>query len=174
MGRIWVLLALVAACGGKTGQRTQTEPTSASAGASTGGGATGGGAASGGAASEPFVNAFGCDGTAVDPSVVSNATANACTGAVLECELIPHDTLIVLDRSATMGQSWGGSSRWTIALEGIAQYLATPDSMMSAGLQVFSARGIGDSVDCDSESYVSPLIEIAPFDTVRSEFAATL
>jgi hypothetical protein len=163
--------ALCVACGGRTSASTPMPVDSGGRG--TGGSATGG-TGTGGATPEPFVNAFGCDAVAVDPVDLESARAAACTGISVECERVPGNLVFLVDRSATMAEPWGGSSRWRVALEGITRFLAGAPLVNATGLQVFSARGLGDAVDCNKQTYVVPVVASSPLAVAEPQIESAL
>jgi len=87
---------------------------------------------------------FECDGGRCLPGGDAG-----CGGEDFPIEAQPPNMLIVLDRSGSMdetiGGGWlgGGSSKWEIAKEAIAQILADYDDRIRFGLDVFSACTAG-------------------------------
>lgn len=105
----------------------------------------------------------GTDSGAFDPFDPDNA----CGLSTIETERIPGSLLIVFDRSGSMDNEVGGSTRWNLAVAGMNSVLSSVSDELNAGLMLFSAGG-----DCDVSS--TPDVAIAPLSTSRSQIQSVL
>lgn len=128
---------------------------------SSGGSGDAGPVASSGTAAGPK------DGPAAGPSDV-------CAGAVTAVDLLPVDVLIVLDRSASMGEPLSpdsNDSKWNSVVSAIQTFASSPEGAgQGIGVQYFAA---GPDA-CQPSSYASPAVPVGPLPDVTSPLLASL
>lgn len=93
--------------------------------------------------------------------------ANACGVSTVPTQQVPGSLLIVFDRSGSMSDEVGGSTRWELAKAAINNALATSGDELSAGLLLFPSDG-----NCGVPS--TPNVPVAPLSTSRAAIQSVL
>jgi hypothetical protein len=184
--RLLPALVLLTNCGGDTdSDRRDVAGGSGGSDASSGMGGSvvpvgGAGAATpvaGGAAGMPVdppdaaIDGFGCEGAPLSMGWQA-AISGACMALAYECERLPADVHIVLERSSAMLEPMGTSTKWDFARQGIAMFV---EGLVgdSADLHLFGKTGGSNpSADCSVTSYVAPDVILEPGAPADETFAA--
>lgn len=93
--------------------------------------------------------------------------ANACGVNTVPTEQVPGSLLIVFDRSGSMSEEVGGSTRWDLAKTAINNALAASGDELSAGLLLFPSDG-----NCGVNG--TPAVPVAPLSTSRAAIESAL
>jgi hypothetical protein len=149
--RSWSIAVLVLAALGGCDKPTVS---SVKGGGGQSGGGAGGGSSDDGGAPAPgpdFVFPVGSDGGLADRAAVSTPLpGQACAQDVKSANLVPIDLLLLLDASGSMADKAGAKSRWELARDALASFVADPRSTgLGVGLQLFPFHpNCGSDGDC--------------------------
>lgn len=93
----------------------------------------------------------------------------SCAKATLESKVKPVDLIIMFDRSSSMLDGVGTTTRWAIATEAMQGFVKTV-STMKASLSFFGS-GVKREEVCDPSSYLVPRIPLTSLPDHANEFA---
>jgi hypothetical protein len=102
----------------------------------------------------------------------------SCTGIASEAESVPVDLFIMMDRSQSLGNivESTGQTRWEALRDAIAEFVdvASGDDLR-VGIGFFGRTGGNDvQLDCDTDFYAEPVVEVGPIDDVGGDLVAAM
>ena len=102
----------------------------------------------------------------------------SCAGVASEAESVPVDLFIMMDRSQSLGNEVPdtGQTRWEALRDAVGAFVdAAQDDDLRVGIGFFNRTGGNDdTLDCDSDYYAQPKVEIGPIDEVGGDLLGAM
>jgi hypothetical protein len=164
---------------GGTGGATAGSSTGGSTTGGTGGSTTGGSGGSGtGGSGGSVPSGEACPGLPFEGGEAGGGGADACRGISYEAEPVPVDLFMMMDRSDSMKNIDPGSglTRWEVITGAVADFIdEVGDQDIRLGLGLFGRTGGNDdALDCDTNFYANPRVEIGDLADVGDAILAEM
>jgi hypothetical protein len=166
------------ASSGGSGGTTGASGGSANASSGGSGNASAGGSSNAGSGGSGAYPTDACDGLEFAPGGQAGEGSEACSGVSSEAEPVPVDLFIMMDRSVSMANKLPSSetTRWE-ALQAAVEAFATSNNGddIRAGIGFFGITGGNDdAIDCDTDRYSTPAVDIGDLAEVGSDLVAAM